>query len=55
MNERKVKQLLKLLDEWKTSKTAAGADTYVATERSVIGVVEQWVKWYGRDELSMDL
>lgn len=56
MNEREVKQLLKLLDKWKRSKIAStGADTYVATERSIITTVQQWVKWYGHDELSIDL
>jgi hypothetical protein len=56
LTETDIRKLLKLLDKLRTSKTVtSGQDTYAATERSVISVIAQWVKWYGRDELSMDL
>jgi hypothetical protein len=62
MTPKKVKQLLKLLDEFQhiTEKehTKDGVTNSVAMsfrERTIIQAIQQWVKWYGRDELDMDL
>jgi hypothetical protein len=57
MTEREVKQLIKLLTKFRDSKEREDGILQPRDLRlySVIGLVLQWVKWFGRDELNMDL
>jgi hypothetical protein len=58
MTEREVTQLIKLLTKFRDSKELnEGIVLQPRDSRlySVIGLVLLWVKWFGRDELNMDL
>ncbi len=69
MTAKEIIQLLRLLDKFRLLKskngvptsdspTTAGVkleDEFNSRERGVLGAVRQWIVWYGRDELSMDL
>ncbi len=72
MTERKVKQLLQLLTDFRVhkikdqdnpvyEKTVGGMplvrmiDGLSFREQTIVSTVRQWVLYYGRDELNMDL
>jgi hypothetical protein len=53
MTEKQVKQLLKLLDQFREISTPD--DKLNSRERGVLAAIRQWVVWYGRDTLEMDI
>jgi len=64
MSERELKQLLKLLEKYRRSASAAQFETgdgdhkepYLSTEGvSVVGLVERWVKNFGADIVGVEL
>lgn len=61
MTEREVKQLIKLLRKFRLMQKADNAesgrweDYHSGPERSILYATEQAVKWYGINELSMDI
>lgn len=59
LTERELKQLLRLLRKFEKveNRTQDKEREYYNDEQGqqVIRVVLQWIVWYGRDELSMDL
>ncbi len=71
MNEKEIKTLLRLLDKFRALKGNIPGrqrrvparcdefnllyDEFNGRERSILATVRQWVAWYGRDELNMDL
>ncbi len=59
MTTKDIKQLIRLLEKFKAEKELD--DARIATKdrdlriNAVIELVIKWVKWFGRDELNMDL
>jgi hypothetical protein len=54
MTERDITSLLKLLEKFRRAPERDGT-VLNARESAILVVVRQWVLWYGRDELGMDL
>lgn len=53
MKEREIKQLLRLLDKYRD--VSEPDEKLNPRERVIIAAIRQWIVWYGRDTLSMDL
>ncbi len=55
MTEREIRQLIKLLDKFRTTQEKDdGGNTVKRDSRldHIIFQVRQWVSWYGRDEMN---
>jgi hypothetical protein len=55
MTEAEVKRLWKLLGKFYEVKNKDGADHLSVGEKQIVRSVREWVRWYARDEMSVEL
>jgi hypothetical protein len=55
MSEAEVRKLWKLLGKFYEVKNKDGADYLSVGEKQIVRSVREWVRWYARDEMSVEL